>query len=195
LQKSTQTNLAEIKQSLALDHNLRDILIGNESSLMKLKTDYGISNTKILILWKITEISELIGAEFTEIQMEFLVDNILQNYWGYTLSDFNIILNMLVNRKSFEKPTVRTIISTIDEYSYIRNETSVAIHAQKNSEYKAEYITTGRMQEIYDAMKREAKKPQETLLEKRTDNLKTNREKIEELKKQYPDEKWDKFNM
>lgn len=165
----------------------------SEPSLVKIKKEYGQRVSRTLLIMQVGKMLEITGAELNKAQTEFIADHIEKNYWGYKLSDLNVITTRIATSKSYGKPTIQSICKAIEDYSYERDENAVMIKARENSKHKEDLITNDRMYKIYEQMKEDAKKPQPTLLEKRTENLRVHREKMEEIEELYPEKEWKKY--
>ena len=133
-----------------------------EPSLVKIKANYNSKVSRAILLIGIKMMSEVIGSDLNERQLEFLAEFIEKEYYGYKISDLNVIAERINTRKSFEKVDIRTICSAITDYSYERDETAVMYQAQKNSKFKKDIISSERMLQIYDNLKKEAKKKKPT---------------------------------
>ncbi len=189
LQSNISTKLETIKPLLGQHKEIEKIIsAGNpEPSIAKLKKELGEGIAKVLLLEKIAYLTEIIGTEINQIQVNYIIDYIFDNYWGYKLSDFNIITKMLASRKSYGKPTIQSILSTIDEYSYLREEASVKYQIKKSNERKYELAAEEKILAFYEKLKSEAKKPIKSQKEIDKENKRKNEEKIKELKKLYED--------
>ena len=187
--------MAEISLTVGKNTTLTEILSDKkEKSIAALRKEHGAPLTRALIFKQVDEMIELLGAELSPTQVIYFCNFLEKEYWGYKLSDLNILTNRILRSKIYGKITLQVIMYFMELYSTERNEACSVKVAQEHSEHKGYLITTEAMQKIYKTMKEEVKKPKKPESERRAENLKANQEKIEELKKEYPDEFKDKEN-
>jgi len=168
--------------------SLPEIWGSKELSFVAIKKEYGLVVQKTSLLIEIAEMSELVGAELNEIQLQYLLSYILKNYWYFRISDLTIVVDKMLKEKVYHKPSIQSFITAIDAYDLERSEYA----AMHNEELKAqtekdsaEYIA--KFKENYIDMVIDSMK--EPVDQKKIDaeNRARNNEKIKELRKQFPE--------
>ena len=187
--------MAEISLTVGKNTTLTEILSDKkEKSIAALRKEHGAPLTRALIFKHVDEMIELLGAELSPTQVIYFCNFLEKEYWGYKLSDLNILTNRILRSKIYGKITLQVIMYFMELYSTERNEACSVKVAQEHSEHKGDLITTEAMQKIYKTMEEGANAGGKAATAREVRADEANQEKIEELKKGYPDEFKDKEN-
>lgn len=155
--------------------------------------EYGLPVMKEALLDEVSSMCELLGAEMNETQLTYLLDFVAEKYKYFTISDLTIITRKMVAEKVYHKPSMQSFICAFEAHDLERDE-HASIEQQKK-QFKDEKETDEGIKawrKNYSALyvKAQKKKRPEKQIRKEKDveARQLNKERIEEMKKLYPDD-------
>ena len=185
LQRTSSTGLQKrVDAVLAIvgtETTLQGIIESNEPSIAKIKKEHGKEVARTVIVKKVQEIVEILGAELNPSQLKYLCQFIEGEYWSFRISDFNIVMNRILKSKLYRKD-LAAIIEGIENYSIERAEEIIRYRVKENEKYKADLMPVKDVLKSYARLKKPKRK-----IEKPDPKIE-NEKKIEKLKSMYPKE-------
>lgn len=158
-----------------------------EQSFALIRKNIGEDTFKGLMLIEVNEMVKVLRADMDALHVREYIDYIANNYYYFNLSDLTMVRKRLLNTKTFPKPILQDFIIATNEYDTERTRFVESQRTKENSIHKSDELpTTAQVLQTYEAMKKDAVKPQQTQKERDVENLDAHNEKLKELHRLYP---------
>ena len=190
------SSLADVKLQIQKPKTFIEVWKSDELAISKIGLLYDNEIKESSVLIQLTELIEIVGSELSKTQMTFLLDEIIEKYFYFRLSEFRLVAKLMVNKKAYGKPAIQDILQAFQEYDLERSEiASYQNEKLKKDNYGLEDIDTFRekyIDRILKSMEVDAKKVEKKMIpnKKVTDPIKntgslTSQEEIDKMNQEY----------
>lgn len=197
--KESQTGLSiRVKTELGLSKSLNDLIYcDTEPSFALLRRDHGDTDVRLMLLSRIQLMLKRVGGSLNDEQIEYFInDVILKEFYHYNISDINLIERRISGLKIFGSVKIQDIISQFEAHDLERTEMAMIRSKDKDSETELKtraVIPKEVMDNLHKMINSKIKKEKVDKLENppplSKEARESNDDKIEELKRRFPDSK------
>jgi len=190
------SSLEDVKLQIQKPKTFVEVWKSEELAISKIGLLYDNEIKESSVLIQLTELIEIVGSELSKTQMTFLLDEIIEKYFYFRLSEFRLVAKLMVNKKAYGKPAIQDILQAFQEYDLERSE--IAAHQNEKlkkdndglesvEEFREKYIDR-----ILKSMEVDAKKVEKKMIPnkrvtapiKKTGSL-TSQEEIDKMNQEY----------
>lgn len=178
------------RNEIGRSHTVKDIvcLDNKEPSLAKIRREVSKDVAELYLNESLMKMLNVTGITLSDEQLDYLVEYIFRHYYWLTISDFNVVTDLLFGKKLYGAGKVQDVVDTIVDYERIvRTEASEQYQIEKASQHKEKIILENeQIQAFYERVRAEAREPKISQIEIDNQRKAENEAKIDELKRLYP---------
>jgi hypothetical protein len=119
------SSLEDVKLQIQKPKTFVEVWKSDELSISKIGSTYDNEIKETSVLIQLAELVEISGADLSKTQVNFLVDEIIEKYFYFRLSEFRLVAKVMVNEKAYGKPSIQDILQAFKEYDEERSNIAV----------------------------------------------------------------------